>query len=72
MILNEKRPLLHYHENWWKIKDDCIWYLGGIDPSNATFAVAKWYFSDETQQLNGPYDSRQEAEEALKAYCEHL
>jgi hypothetical protein len=31
-----------------------------------------WYFSDETEQLNGPFSSRQEALDSLAAYCKTL
>jgi hypothetical protein len=28
-----------------------------------------WYFSDETEQFNGPYDTQAEAEKQLGEYC---
>ena len=31
-----------------------------------------WYFSDETEQLNGPFTSRGEAEKQLRDYCDEL
>ena len=29
-----------------------------------------WYFEDETQGLNGPFNSRQEALDSFNKYCE--
>ena len=72
MSLKEKKPLLYYHENWWKVKDASVWYLAGKCIENPDLPVAKWYFSDEASLLNGPYDSREEAEAALAAYSGHL
>ena len=72
MLQNENKPLRYYHENWWKVEDECIWYLAGTCASDHTLKAGAWYFSDESESLNGPYDSREEAEKALKAYCEHL
>lgn len=31
-----------------------------------------WYFNDEAEQLNGPYQSRKEACEALDKYADEL
>lgn len=31
-----------------------------------------WYFSDETEQLNGPFGTLEEAEKIFIAYCERL
>ena len=72
MLKNESKPLRHYRDNWWKVDSECIWYLAGIDPTNPSLAVGKWYFSDETQNLNGGYASRLAPQEALATYCEHL
>ena len=72
MQQNENKPLRYYHENWWKVEGDCIWYLAGTAPGDPSLKVGKWYFSDEAGLMNGPYDSREKAEKALKAYCEHL
>ena len=59
-------PLLYYHESWWKVKDAAIWYLAGADPE---YRVG-WYFNDETDYLDGPYETRAEAEAAFEKYCE--
>ena len=72
MLKNDEKPLQHYRDNWWKVDSECIWYLAGIDPANPSLSVAKWYFSDETQDFHGPYDLRAEAQEAYEAYYEHL
>lgn len=32
----------------------------------------KWYFIDEEYGLIGPYDTKQEAKEALIAYCRYM
>ena len=36
------------------------------------FCLPGWYFSDETEQFNGPFNTKEEAEENLKAYVEWL
>ena len=73
MPRSEKPPLRYYHENWWKLDNECIWYLAGSCITDYTpLKVGAWYFSDETQNFQGPYDSREAAEAALAIYCEHL
>ena len=71
MPQNEKplqKPLQYYHESWWKVQDEPIWYLAGKDPGS-DLSVG-WYFNDETEDLNGPFDTRDTAELMLKKYCE--
>ena len=68
MYENEK-PLRHYHESWWKVENEPIWYLAG---KAGAFEVGKWYFGDETSNLNGPYACRANAISAHKEYLEHL
>jgi len=65
----DDKPLKYYHESWWKVENEPIWYLAG---KSGSYAVGKWYFGDETSNLNGPYDNRQLAIAALKAHSEHL
>lgn len=31
-----------------------------------------WYFADEAEQANGPYNSKDEAREAFKEYVKYL
>ena len=64
------KPLLYYHESWWKVEDEPIWYLAGTDLNDPPLEAGKWYFSDESAQLNGPYNTREDAESTLKRYCE--
>jgi hypothetical protein len=71
MPQNEKpsqKPLRHYHDSWWKVEDEPIWYLAGKDL--ASELKVGWYFNDETEDLNGPFDTRDTAELMLKKYCE--
>lgn len=42
---------------------------GDGDPINDGWEVG-WYFADETEGLNGPFKTREEAISALKDYCE--
>lgn len=52
-------------------------YIYKIEDSDSTnpdlkdFSVG-WYFSDETEQFNGPFSSRQEALDSLDAYSKWL
>lgn len=64
----EESPLRHYYESWWKVYGEPIWYLAGKD--SASDLKVGWYFNDETEDLNGPYESRAEAENKLKQYCD--
>ena len=50
--------------------DKYIWKVKEVDVSDGDMRgwEAGWYFQDETEQLNGPYSSRQEATDALNAY----
>lgn len=61
-------PLRYYSESWWKVEGDSIYYLAGRSAFQPELAVG-WYWSDETQGLNGPYESREEAERMLARYC---
>lgn len=33
--------------------------------------VTGWYFSDEAEQANGPYPTKDKARQAFKEYCEY-
>lgn len=68
MLENEK-PLRHYRDSWWKVEGEPIWYLAGKS-SDPDLPAGKWYFSDETADYNGPFDSRKAAELALKQYVD--
>jgi hypothetical protein len=39
---------------------------------NSTRYKTGWYFSDESQQLNGPFETIEECRKVFKAYCEEL
>jgi hypothetical protein len=73
MPQNEKlsqKPLEYYHESWWKVKDEPVWYLAGKDSEPDSTLTVGWYFSDETGDMNGPFETRDTAELMLKKYCE--
>lgn len=48
--------------------DSHIWYVSVGDKDYPR----GWYFSDETEQFNGPYRTQIEAETQLELYCEQL
>lgn len=64
--------LRYYCDNWWKVENQPIWYLAGLDSENSQLEVCRWYFTDETSDFNGPYFSRKEAEDALNNYSRNL
>jgi hypothetical protein len=50
-----------------------IWH-NATDSNQSEFNFvwkAGWYFSDEGDQLNGPYETREEAIKNFDDYCEH-
>lgn len=61
MIQSKQYKHIWYNEK--EINDG--WY------KNVPYTVG-WYFSDEIEQLNGPYNTEKEANEALEAYIEYL
>ena len=67
--LENNESLRHYYENWWKVENQPVWYLAGKDHAQDSELAPGWYFNDETEALNGPYETRAVAEAALEQYC---
>lgn len=73
LSINENARLRYYHESWWKVEGEPLWYLAGRDSEpDRNLQPGKWYFNDEAEQMDGPYDTREEATDALRAYLAHL
>ena len=43
-----------------------------ISDADLWFEGPGFYFADETLGLNGPYKTREEAQEAAQVYCDYL
>ena len=54
--------------------DKYIWKVNEDDEHCADTDITGpgWYFQDETERLQGPYNSRQKALDALSAYAKWL
>ena len=67
-------PLRFYHENWWKVEGQDIWYLAGkhFDPLDDSFTPGKWYFTNEADMFSQPFDTRKDAEDALNHHTSNL
>lgn len=63
-----KPPLRYYHDSWWKVDGQEIYYLAGPTEDNRPIG---WYFADKTAALNGPFYSRVRAEDALNEHNSH-
>ena len=49
-----------------------IWYFGPEDHQVTEGGMKPgWYFEDESEGLNGPYDTKEIASFEFAAYCEH-
>jgi len=61
--------------NWRSLGKD-IWHLEEREIRTTTdyqeMFEAGFYFADETQDFNGPFDTKEQAETALRQYAEHL
>ena len=64
-------PLLHYHENWWRIKDEPIWYLAGKD-GDEEYLPGKWYFANEADMFSAAFDTYEACKKALDLHDEYL
>ena len=73
MQLNENAsPLQYYHDSWWKVASEPIWYLAGVDTEKDRNLSVGWYFNDIAGSMNGPFDSRERAKIAYNHYSRYL
>jgi len=49
-----------------------IHYLDDNDSDGWGWEGIGWYFSDETDELHGPFHTEEEAKQALKRYADSL
>ena len=65
--------LEHYHESWWKVKNEPIWYLAGKHFDELeSLEAGKWYFADEADQFSAPFNTYAECTKALDNYADYL
>ena len=69
-------PLLHYHEAWYRVKNQPIWYLAGkdhgVDNADPNFKPGKWYFTNEADMFSAPFDTYEACKKALDSHDEYL
>lgn len=69
----EQPPLHHYHENWWKVENEPIWYLAGNDyDSLEAKQPGKWYFTNEADMFSAPFDTYAACAKALDNHVDYL
>ena len=69
----EQPPLLHYHESWWRIKDQPIWYLAGKHFDDLEqLEAGKWYFTNEADMFSAPFNTYEACKKALDSHDEYL
>ena len=64
--------LEHYHESWWKVKGQPIWYLAGKDFTDQNFEAGKWYFSNEADMFSAAFNTYEDCKNELNAHDEYL
>ena len=69
---SEQFQLLHYHENWWTVKGQPIWYLVGKDLTDPNFQAGKWYFANEADMFSAAFNTYEDCKKALDAHDEYL
>ena len=68
---SEPHILEHYHESWWKVKDQPIWYLAGKD-GDEEYLPGKWYFTNEADMFSAAFNTYEDCKKALDTSEEYL